>query len=241
MGSGEMKNPAYLMAALWTLLSLSGCAMMDISTLDTAIPVAPAKAQIAPYQAIGLDISSAVYNENSVESESKYASVDLATGIKANISLKPDLDLQLRAYTGLESSQGLRFGVKKLIYQHGNNFVAIAPAIVFVHQSGEDQPEKSRAAGAEMQLLCTQKWGNASATVTMRGNYECMYRHEPYDGHSYVGEKEYDLVHGGLRINVCLRGKHFYFIPELGMELVPVINGKLSMIPAIGYAIGMEF
>ncbi|HPI26295.1 MAG TPA: hypothetical protein PLO57_07530, partial [Candidatus Cloacimonadota bacterium] len=63
-----MKNPAYLMAALWTLLSLSGCAMMDISTLDTAIPVAPAKAQIAPYQAIGLDISSAVYNENSVES-----------------------------------------------------------------------------------------------------------------------------------------------------------------------------
>ena len=237
-----MKIPVFVMAALCLLLNVSGCAMMDISTLDTAIPVAPADLQVAPYQAIGLDLSSAVYNENDADDKDKYAGVDMASGIKANISLKPDLDLQVRAYTGLESSQGFKIGVKKLIRQETNNYVAFAPAIVYVRQTSEHDKDKSRAYGVEMQLLYTQKWGKTSATVTMRGNYERMVYSE-YSNGEYAGidNKEYDLMHGGLRVNLCWKGKHLYFIPELGIELVPVINGKLSMIPAMGYAIGVEF
>jgi len=230
----------YRLLIVLFLLGLSACATLDISSLDTALPVAPAKAQIAPYQAIGLDLASAVYNDSNENDDDRYASVDVASGVKANISLKPDLDLQLRGYIGTGNSRGFKVGVKKLVRTEGRHHLAIAPAFNYIEENPAESAEKSRAFGAEMQVLYTQKWGRSAATFVLRGNYE-RYLVNGWDWEAAADYHEYDLVHGGLRVNLCIRSKHLYFIPELGFEIVPVINGKLSMIPALGYAIGVEF
>lgn len=230
----------YRLLVVLFLLALSACATLDISSLDTALPVAPAKAQIAPYQAIGLDMASAVYHDSDGTDEDRYASVDVASGIKANISLKPDLDLQLRGYIGTGNSRGFKLGVKKIVRTEGRHHLAIAPAFNYIEENPAENADKSRAFGAEMQVLYTQKWGSSSATFVLRGNYE-KYLVNGWDWDEAKDYREYDLVHGGLRINLCFRSKYIYFIPELGFEIVPVINGKLSMIPALGYALGVEF
>ena len=224
------------------LLGLSACAVLDLSTLDTAMPVAPAKVQVAPYQAIGLDMSSVVYDDDSYDNDQRYASVDLASGFKANISLREDLDLQMRAYMGSGNSRGAKLGIKKLLMHEGNMYLAIAPAFNWVTDkpSNSEEPDH-KAYGTELQLLNTYESGGASITLVARGNYSrLMLDRKVYGSGSGTDFREYDIVHGGLRANVCLKAKHLYMIPEIGFELVPVIKGKLSMIPTIGWTIGVQ-
>ena len=230
-------------------LSLSACAVIDISTLDTALPVAPETYQIAAYQALGLDLKSVVYDEDS--SDEPGASADLVNGIKTNISLNPELDLQARAYYS-SNSWGGKFGLKKLIHQEGQNYLALAPALNYVQEMNNENNYDVRVFGAEMQILFSQKWGNQAGTIAIRGNYNKYLediRHDEElpdirsdkEGHYWVENKEYDVLHGGIRANVCFTYKHVYFIPEIGVEAIPVINGVFSVLPSFGYAIGIEF
>jgi hypothetical protein len=227
---------------LWLLMLLSGCAVMDLSTLDTAVPVAPAKVQVAPYQAIGLDMSSVVYNDEAQDDDEHFASVDLATGIKANISVREDMDLQLRGYIGTGKSRGAKLGIKKLVLHKGNHYMAIAPAFNWISDKPSDSEESDyKAFGIELQLLNTYHIGGVSITMVARGNYSrLMLDRSIYGSISGTDIREYDIVHGGLRANLCLKAKHLYIIPEIGFEFVPVINGKLSMIPTLGWTIGLE-
>ena len=228
------------LACALLLLSLSACAVIDISTLDTALPVAPADFQISPYQALGLNLASVVYDEDS--SDEYGASADLVSGIKTNISLNPELDLQARAYFG-SNSWGGKLGLKKLMYQEGRNYLALAPALNYVQETNNGNNFDVRVFGAEMQILFSQKWGNQAGTIAIRGNYNKYLEEIQHDeGDNYwIEYNEYDLVHGGIRANVCLKYKHIYFIPEIGVETIPVINGVFSVLPSFGYAIGIEF
>lgn len=222
------------------LLSLSACAVIDISTLDTALPVAPQEYQIAVFQALGLDLSSVVYDEDS--SDEPGASADLVSGIKTNISLNPELDLQARAYYS-SNSWGGKLGLKKLIHQEGQNYLALAPAFSYVQEMNNENNYDVQVFGAEMQILFSQKWGNQAGTIALRGNYNKYLediRHdedEPY----WVENKEYDVLHAGIRANLCLKYKFLYFIPEIGVEGIPVKNGVFTVLPSFGYAIGIEF
>lgn len=228
------------LACALLLLSLSACAVIDISTLDTALPVAPADFQISPYQALGLNLASVFYDEDS--SDEYGASVDLVSGIKTNISLNPELDLQARAYFG-SNSWGGKLGLKKLMYQEGRSYLALAPAFSYVQEANNDNNFDVQVFGAEMQILFSQKWGNQAGTIALRGNYNKYLediRHdeeEPY----WVENKEYDILHAGIRANLCLKYKHVYFIPEIGVEGIPVKNGVFTVLPSLGYAIGIEF
>jgi len=228
------------LACALLLLSLSACAVIDISILDTALPVAPETYQIAAYQALGLDLRSVVYDEDS--SDESGASADLVNGIKTNISLNPELDLQARAYFS-SNSWGGKLGLKKLMYQEGRSYLALAPAFSYVQETNNDNNFDVQVFGAEMQILFSQKWGNQSGTIALRGNYNKYLediRHDDEE-HYWIENKEYDVVHGGIRANVCLKYKFLYFIPEIGVETIPVINGVFTVLPSFGYAIGIEF
>ncbi|MFA7026294.1 MAG: hypothetical protein WC176_10590 [Candidatus Cloacimonadaceae bacterium] len=228
------------LACALLLLSLSACAVIDISTLDTALPVAPADFQIAPYQALGLDLRSVVYDEYS--SDGRGASADLVSGIKTNISLNPELDLQARAYSASDSWGG-RIGLKKLVYQEGRNYLALAPAFSYVQETNNGNNFDVRVFGAEMQILFSQKWGNQAGTIALRGNYNKYLEEIRHDDeeHYWVENKEYDVLHAGIRANLCLKYKFLYFIPEIGVEGIPVKNGVFTVLPSFGYAIGIEF
>ena len=228
------------LACALLLLSLSACAVIDISTLDTALPVAPADFQIAPYQALGLDLRSVVYDEDS--SDEYGASADIVSGIKTNISLNPELDLQARAYSASDSWGG-RIGLKKLVYQEGRNYLALAPAFSYVQETNNGNNFDVRVFGAEMQILFSQKWGNQAGTIALRGNYNKYLEEIRHDDeeHYWVENKEYDVLHAGIRANLCLKYKFLYFIPEIGVEGIPVKNGVFTVLPSFGYAIGIEF
>ena len=237
------------LACALLILSLSACAVIDISTLDTALPVAPADFQLAAYQALGLNLASVFYDEDS--SDEPGASADIVSGIKANISLNPELDLQARAYFS-SNSWGGKLGLKKLMYQEGRSYLALAPALNYVQEMNNENNYDVQVFGAEMQILFSQKWGNQSGTIAIRGNYnkylEDVRHYEELpdirpdeEGHYWVENKEYDIVHAGIRANVCLKYKFLYFIPEIGVEGIPVKNGVFTVLPSFGYALGIEF
>ncbi|MCK9583940.1 MAG: hypothetical protein M0R69_03395 [Candidatus Cloacimonetes bacterium] len=230
-------------------LSLSACAVIDISILDTALPVAPQEYQIAVFQALGLDLKSVVYDEYS--SDEPGASADIVSGIKTNISLNPELDLQARAYSA-SNSWGGKIGLKKLMYQEGRNYLALAPAFSYVQEMNNENDFDVQVFGAEMQILFSQKWGNQSGTIAIRGNYNKYLEEIRHDeelpdirpdeeGPYWVENKEYDVLHAGIRANLCLKYKFLYFIPEIGVEGIPVKNGVFTVLPSFGYALGIEF
>lgn len=225
----------------FVLLSLSACAVLDISTLDTALPLAPSKVQIVPYQALGLDLKSVIQDEDS-DDDSARAAVDGLSGLKLNISVQPELDLQMRAYAGSQS-WGAKLGVKKLVRHEGRHYLAVAPALNWVQELEQNNNSKIRAMGVEMQVIYSQALGKSAATVVLRGNYN-KYREEierEDNGHYWQESREYDIASGGARVNVQFKYKQIFLIPEFGVEVIPVVNGRLSLLPTLAYAIGVEF
>ncbi|GAB1469032.1 hypothetical protein MASR2M64_18050 [Candidatus Cloacimonadota bacterium] len=139
-----------VLTVLSAVIMMTGCAVMDLSTLETAMPIAPARVQASGYVATGLDLATAVYSQqayyglptNSHEDGTIFSGL---AGLKIGVSVSPKADLIARYYKtghGLDiddlfvnssslhyrdRTTGMKLGGKALIYQENKNYVAVMP------------------------------------------------------------------------------------------------------------------
>jgi hypothetical protein len=255
------------------MLYLSGCAGLDLSSMETAVPLKPKKVDVAFYTANSFPLDTVgdteVYHPNnpSYQTDNLSAGASMINGLKINIGLSPKCELMARYYQNSWSggflgeditwkSRGCRLGVKYLLQQKGNQYLSLAPSVNIVsaeeevwtgdwnHNGNEYYYDyhvfhwfsQYDAYGFELQLLYSIVL-NKHVTFTTIGKTSINYYTEDY--RTDLGGK-CDITHRGLRANMIISGKHWFWVPELGMEYVPVPHGKNTWLPAISMGLGLH-
>jgi len=225
---------------------LSGCAVLDVSSLETAIPLKPRRVEISANQSVGIDLETVVLEDDDLidgEVPPGYQPTSFSvTGVQAAIGLENEMEAGGRFWLSPMNFGG-RIFLKKLLNKDDNRYFAIQPAFTYL-RSYDDDPEESyifTAIGSELQLLYTIKASpNFAFTLVGRGN---INRYEETDK-DQNGEETvygpYTLMQGGFRGNIELRLHPFFLIPELGVDVVPIVNGDTTFVPVVGFAIGVE-
>ncbi|HOH98761.1 MAG TPA: hypothetical protein PL188_10720 [Candidatus Cloacimonadota bacterium] len=226
------------------LILMSACAVMDISNMDTAVPLRPDKSfDLAIYTGNGLDLSTAVNIEDDIETEDDpFEATYPVAGYKLNIGINPKLDLTGRWFIG-NMSWGAKFGVKNLLWHEGKRYFAIQPSFTYLEGVGAEDSEwfnndrEYMSYGLENQFLFTvQPSKNFSCTLAARGNYNRLRMTLEDEGETY-----YNVFHGGVRGNLRLSLGPLYIVPEAGYEIVPIVHGDLRAMPVFCFAAGLSF
>ena len=234
--------------ALILLSLLTGCAVLDVASLEKAIPLAPKKVEVSLVRSEGLDLDSAVLSPDELD-ENGNTPVDYkpdtgaVTGFQAALGLQNDMEIGTRFYTASDN-YGLKLFLKKLLNQSGKNYVAIEPALTYLatFTGKTDQKHDYSAFGGELQLLYTHEASDLFAfTLIARTNVNRYEETHWNDNGVQTSHGTYTLAHGGIRGNVELRYRQFFFMPELGLEIVPVVNGPTGVALIYGIALGAEF
>lgn len=230
------------------LAMLSGCAVMDISMQDTAIPLAPKQVEFGVYNAIGLDLSSAIVIEDSdhydsdTDTESHRAMADAVAGIKGAVSIAPDTDIVGKMYIS-SASWGQKIGIKKLISKEDNRYFALIPALTMVkgantQNDDEDNEYKNdfSSYGLELGLIYTLE-ANKYFSFSLSGRLNANMYSEVYKDIDYG---PYYVTHGGVLGNVRLNLGALYLMTEFGAEYIPVVNGEATVFPIISLGLGLK-
>lgn len=235
-----MKNVLILML----LVILSGCAVVDISTLDTAVPLPPKDFKIGIYESVGLDISSAVFNEYDGDDQQDNLIGYAVVGTDLALGLPDDMELGSRFYIG-PFNGGVRLYLKKLLMHEKDTRISILPAFTYVYESESDDTDewdKFNAYGAEVQVIYTYTLNkHLAVSGAVRGNYS-RYTEKRHDNQSNSPDVlgPYNVLHGGFRANLELQAGGLYFIPEVGVEFAPIVNGRFGVLPTVGVGLGLK-
>jgi hypothetical protein len=250
-----------IIAALILLLLLNACAVMDINSMETAVPLKPGKAELSIYEGHGLDISSAVVIDES--SNSSFASHDvnkdaytsLLSGVKANIGIVPKLEFSGRAYfsrlwniefleySNTQTTKGYKAGLKVLCKSNKYLYLSLLPSVNIVNgksrERSSQQPDiygSYNSYGLELQVLGSFV---PIKQITFTGvcKFNRDYYSEVYNGVSYG---TYAINHMGIRANLKLLLWVPFIIVDVGNEFVPVVNGNNTNLTSFAIGIGMR-
>lgn len=228
-------------------LLLCGCAVMDISVMDTAEPLQPGKVKLETYAGTGLILESTVYDHVSETGESSRAAIWPLNGFKLGMGIADKTEAGGKIwFTGF--SAGAKGYVKYLLKQEKNTYYSIIPAITYVKAKDESNNNETnldyeyKSIGAELPFLVTWKASEyVSLTAAARLNYNSL-EYSLFGG-SNPSDKHgpYNVVHGGILGNARLKLYYLVVTPEVGLELVPVVNGDFTVLPNYGLAVGLQF
>ncbi|MCK9308920.1 MAG: hypothetical protein PHH43_08165 [Candidatus Cloacimonetes bacterium] len=198
-----------VLTVLSAVIMMTGCAVMDLSTLETAMPIAPARVQASGYVATGLDLASAadtyqshhnLPNDSNDEDGDFFSSL---SGFKVGISVMPKIDLIARYYIsgdGLDENDlfpsynyhhedkttGLKLGCKALIYKKDKNYVAFMP--LYTRVRGENK----------------EYWSTAEGGIIQDNNYTNLYNSDGLEAQMLYTYK------AGQIVQFTLAGKYNY-------------------------------
>ena len=237
-----------IILAIIILGLLAGCAVLDVASLEKAIPLEPKKVEVCLVRSVGVDIDSAVLSPDELESGDSPADhkpqTSPVTGFQVAVGLKNEMEIGSRFWVGSDNF-GVKAFYKKLLNKSGKNYLAIEPALSYlatIEEESSDKDHKYTAMGGELQLIYIHEASRYFAfTVVGRGNVNRYHEKHWDDAGSMYTYGPYLVAHGGLRGNVELRLHPFFLIPEVGLEIVPVVHGKTNVLPIYGLALGAEF
>ncbi len=225
-------------------LLFGACAVIDTSTLDTAIPVPHRHVEVSYYNALGLDLYSLVYSDyDEMEDNENVALPMPVNGFNFGYGLTEDAEIGARFWTSFLNVGGRAY-LKYLLNHENNSYVAIVPGITYIFRAVDkvnDDYVNTKSFGPELQLLYTYRHNQfLSFTLAARGNINQITEQIDFYNDSDEINGPYLVYHGGVRGNFELRLGKLLFIPELGAELVNVRNGKLTLLPTTGVSLGLE-
>ncbi|PKN78960.1 MAG: hypothetical protein CVU48_06790 [Candidatus Cloacimonetes bacterium HGW-Cloacimonetes-1] len=229
------------------IMTLAGCAAMDISTQETAVPLGKGVISCSQYLAASLDMPTTVVIEELNIPENSTPKTNLAyTGLRVGYGINEETDLIFRAW-GENFSDGMKFNVKRQFRNDGNSFYALIPGIYysshkFHYHDQSYQKFEYQDYGAEMQFVYTNIMApQCYGTLAARANID-LYDQKTVDfdtNNETYGP--YFIYHFGVRANLKLSSGYYFLMPEIGAEIVPVVNGYLGVVPVYSLGFGIEF
>lgn len=240
--------------ALTLLALLSGCAYMDLSSQDTAVPISPKKVSAAMILSTGMDVSGTYYTEGPEDLEPDGINGALMGGWKVagGISPKADLIFNFSGAGGHWSSQNsngkyesslYKLGCKYLMWKQNDHYVSVLPSVFMIDaqhrgsEYGELRNFDYHVRGLEGQLLYTYRPSKyISGSAIARGDFYNLKKNlngtemGPYHTSSY-----------GLRFNLKLEAWIFHLTPEFGWEVIPIVNGETIVGKCYSLGGGIKF
>lgn len=240
-------------AILAASVLLSGCAVMDFSTMETAVPLSPKMVRMSVGVANGYDVSGLYYEPGPEELEKDELHGWFMVQGGLAFALNPKSDISFRAsYTDGHSKNNdydykslmMKMGVKHLLRQEGIHYTSIVPAVFLIRGEYHDrdanhQPKDFHYSvkGLELQAIHTLQPKEFFAfSIIGRGDYYLIDKiingqeRGPYPAGSF-----------GLRTNIRLSLWNTFLLPEFGFEVLPIRNGKTIVNPITGVGVGLEF
>ncbi|MCB5284050.1 MAG: hypothetical protein LHW45_00425 [Candidatus Cloacimonetes bacterium] len=221
-----------IMATL--LASLGACSIMDISMLDTAVPLQDKNLELTLYENLGVDLGTMMQNNAQDQNLGGW----LITGFKTGLSVSPGFDLTGRIYTS-GFMVGGKLGAKLLVGNTDFNYLALAPSLTALSSNGTAEGHsKYSSLGAELAFLSS--WEVKSwlvPTLGARVSYDNLVRKSSSNP---AGETQ-NLVHGNVSGSLRLNLGPVILHPELGMEVVPFAGGGLGFFPTGSLGLGLVF
>jgi hypothetical protein len=224
-----------LLAALISLF-LGACAVLDISTLDTAVPLRKGQMEAGVLSGFGLDVARSVGPGNQV-------AIDGVWGLHANYGIDGKSEAGLRAWTFTNGGVGLRGNFKHNFYNKGKKYASVIPGIAAIWHGPEMRPDQLACIATEVQAVGTYRFnGYISATAGARANLDYVAQYMDTDHDWQQGT--YYIWHGGIRANMEFFGGKYFplaLIPEIGVELVKPSSGDIKVMPTVGLSLTGRF
>ena len=224
-----------------------GCASLDVSTVDTAIPLYPQKVRFQVASSSGLSLDR-IYLPNEDMLQIGYFEDDddapysqLINSFTFVLPYDPETDLGFRFWFDVNST-GTKLSYKKLMFQQDNTYIALNPALTYLRSQWKDHDAQFQAdaLGAEFQALFTylvsQKF---NTTLAFRSNYNYLNHKKTLPNQDMLDYSR-NTYNFGVRGNAELKLGFLSYINELGMEAFP-IGGKIKLIPIVATGIGVSF
>lgn len=233
-----MLRPLSILAAATVL---AGCAVTDISTLDTAESLKGGKARIVYGLGSGMNLNAVNVNPHPHEVEPSYIYKTPATpafNFALGLGWKTEANFR---FNFVPNSVGARLGLKKELWSDpGGWSLALAPAVAASGHwldSGAfkyamlDLPDEYTAKTLELQMIATKRLNpSAAVSLTLRGNADYHF-----------AEETRWIQHGGLRGNVKLSTPQGAFtIVEAGLEAYRHMGKTLKLYPMVMFSLGFE-
>jgi len=236
------------------LLLLSGCAFMDISSQDSAVPISPKKVSAALVLSTGVDVSGTYYTEGPEDLEPDGLNGGLMAGFKVAGGVAPKADVifstsansghwRVNDSNGKYESNLYKLGLKYLVWKKGKHYLSVLPSGFMIdasHRGVEDGMPRDfdyLVRGLEGQLLYTYRPSQyISGSVIARADRYNIYKTingtkmGPYNTGSY-----------GLRLNLKLEAWIFHLTPEYGWEVFPIVNGETVVGKTLSLGGGIKF
>lgn len=147
--------------------------------------------------------------------------------------------------TRKHESRQVKLGGKYLISKNENRYISVIPSFYFSDaiDSGDISIYGDRSAfsykyyakGLEGQLLVTEASKHLSLTLIARAQLNVI--NKSLDGKDYG---PYLTQNFGVRGNCQLSAGVFSLIPEIGLEVMPIINGKTQLVPVLSLGFGLQ-
>jgi hypothetical protein len=237
--------------AFSVILLLCGCAVMDVSVMDTAEPLKKGSFKIETYANSGLVLESTVHTWED-DPDNPYMNIIWpVAGLKFGTGISDSSEVGVKGWLALGSYGGKAY-YKYLLDRKGNVYTSIMPALTCTgvnndskydyHEDHYDSNQKYFAIGAELPYLITNKLSEyVSFTAAARINYN-YFRYQFVDENGdLIKHGPYHIVHGGILGNVRLKLVFLVLTPEIGVEVVPGVNNRTILVPNMGVTLGLQF
>lgn len=244
---------------LMSLLMLSGCVYLDIACQDTAVPLYPKKISGAIHFTNGVDITHTYYTNSVDEQEPDAIDQTIVPGVKALVGISPRADIVFNhahsngwggsgwadGYSSYSyDSRHVKLGVKYLLSQNEKTFISVLPSLYIA--SGQNSGLRYDYSnyryeyglwGIEGQFLVTNRISKyLSATLAARAQFNNIEK--TLDGRHYG---PYFTTNYGVRGSFRLSASVFHLTPEMGLEVLPIVNGETVVTPIGSLGLGVQF
>jgi hypothetical protein len=222
---------------------------MDLSTMDTAVPISPDRVSLSTYLGLGVDYSSPYFKgedymqDEGIDDDWEGLINDLCTVVKIGIPASEKLDVQAKIYQS-GYSWGAKLGVKNLFYHQGKKYFALMPMLTHISGSVERFDEDDNAykdtfgaKGFEMTGLYSYEANKyLTGTLALRYNLS-LYKEES----NQIQYEDLLLSHGGLSANLRLTLGALMLTYEFGFEVLPNKDSNVLTSPITALGIGLQF
>lgn len=237
-----------IVCCLFCLALLTGCATMDLNTMDTAIPIYPDRVSISTYVGIGIDYSSPFFKgEEFLDQEQLHSDFALQTDVcqvlKLGIPFNEKYEIQAKAYKA-GYSWGAKAGVKGLVYHQGKHYIALMPMLTHIsgepkrnEDDGTEYKDRYRANGLELTALSSHQ-----LSKYFIGSLVARYNVSWYSEESnHIQYEDLTIFHGGLSGNIRVKVKAIILGFEYGVELLTDGELNFEATPFTAIRIGLQF